>query len=103
MEEVVPPARRYELGQNDGDVITRMFRLELLEVFEQRFHQRSELRRQHHERHTSTPSAPIGADLGGRGRIDVHTYGAHVWRQGARIFERVDDGALHSAYGDDHP
>src|SRR5688572_26217780 len=76
VQQVVPPLRRDELRQHDRDIGVAAFPLDLVDVFQQRFHQRSERRVEHDESRVAAPGLPVllqRGDLLGVVRSEEHT------------------------------
>src|SRR5437773_4628121 len=71
VKQMLPPALRHELRQDDGDVVVGLLG-GLFDVLEQWLHQRSEWRRQDDQPDAATPRVPVSSQLFGLGRVHVH-------------------------------
>src|SRR5262249_3604354 len=81
VKQMMPPPRGNEFGQHDGDIVVGTFVARLLDVFEQRLHQRSKRRLQNDERHAIAPLLPVALQVLRGGWIDVDVDRTHIARQ----------------------
>ena len=102
VQQVLPPARGHELRQDDGHVVVGPLGLDLLDVFEQRLHHRSERRRQDDQLGLSAPRFPGSPDLLGPRRVQVHVNRPHIVGQRFGVAQRLDHRALDAADRDEH-
>src|SRR5438093_4516680 len=80
VKQVVPPPCGHEFRQNNRDVIVWMLRVNALDVFEQRLHQRAERRIEHDERHSVSPLRPLPSQLLRCNRVNIDIDDENVWR-----------------------
>src|SRR5262249_32683270 len=78
MEEVLPPVLWHELGQHYRDVVLRVVLLDPLDIFEQRFHQRSIGRIEDDKADSLAPLVPLAPQILRRHGVDVDVDRPHV-------------------------
>ena len=76
--EMLPPAFRHEFRQDDRDVVAALFFGSLLDLFEQRLHQRTVWRGEYDQLHMPAPCRPFPLQLLGVGLIHVDIDRPHI-------------------------
>ena len=81
VEDVLPPTRGKNFGDDDGNPAALILLQHLLDIFQQRPQYRAIGRRQYRERHATAPLGPLNFHPGGFLRIHIHENRANVPRR----------------------